>query len=506
MMDVDDIGRPRGVLDRLAPRLVAALADPAAADRRPSRSVSRSRRSSRPATRRVRSARWSIGSSPSCVPATSSSSSTTSPTTTRPCWRGAMAPRSFRPNRRRVGSASRTPAGTEPTPPRRRHCCSSTPTCARRHSSSTTSRASPWRIPTWWCRCNLGTARERWYEQASLLFNVTALMGSGAFTVLGERVHPTVAFGPVLAMRRRRYDEVGGHAAVRDRHTEDIGLARLAGGAVLFTGRPDTTFRMYPDGWRQLVDGWTRTHRDRLPFDPVVGGARGHLVDRGARRWVARRRPPAARSAARRNRLPTVRAPVLGARTTGRVDPPADRGAVSRGRRRVRADRRPQLRRRGTRPGGPVEGSPRPPRLSSVRLGSGPERTGSFGVGAGTNRTSSDRPTQTSIRILPTLAFDSIRRWASAIVVERKTANRRSVAGAPEVEQRQHLGDEALAERRPCVRAGGDRSVVPIQVIRFGRMQADVDRRVRRRPSARPARWCRRAAPPGGCGRPRRRR
>ena len=100
---------------------------------------------------------------------------------------------------------------------------------------------------------------ERWYEQASLLFNVTALMGSGAFTVLGERVHPTVAFGPVLAMRRRRYDEVGGHAAVRDRHTEDIGLARLAGGAVLFTGRPDTTFRMYPDGWRQLVDGWTRT-------------------------------------------------------------------------------------------------------------------------------------------------------------------------------------------------------------------------------------------------------
>ena len=100
---------------------------------------------------------------------------------------------------------------------------------------------------------------ERWYEQASLLFNVTALMGSGAFTVLGERVRPTVAFGPVLAMRRVRYDEVGGHEAVRDRHTEDIGLARLAGGAVLFTGRPDTTFRMYPDGWRQLVDGWTRT-------------------------------------------------------------------------------------------------------------------------------------------------------------------------------------------------------------------------------------------------------
>jgi 4,4'-diaponeurosporenoate glycosyltransferase len=100
---------------------------------------------------------------------------------------------------------------------------------------------------------------QRWYEQVSILFNVAALMGSGAFTVLGDRVHPTVAFGPVLALRRQRYEEIGGHGAVRDRHTEDIGLARLAGGAVLFTGRPDTTFRMYPDGWRQLVDGWTRT-------------------------------------------------------------------------------------------------------------------------------------------------------------------------------------------------------------------------------------------------------
>jgi 4,4'-diaponeurosporenoate glycosyltransferase len=100
---------------------------------------------------------------------------------------------------------------------------------------------------------------DRWYEQASILGNVVTLMGSGAFTVLGERVHPNVAFGPVLAMRRRRYDEIGGHEAVRGRHTEDIGLARLAGGAVLFTGRPDMSFRMYPDGWRQLVDGWTRT-------------------------------------------------------------------------------------------------------------------------------------------------------------------------------------------------------------------------------------------------------
>ena len=36
-------------------------------------------------------------------------------------------------------------------------------------------------------------------------------------------------------------------------------LARVVGGAELFTGRPDVVFRMYPRGLRELVDGWTRS-------------------------------------------------------------------------------------------------------------------------------------------------------------------------------------------------------------------------------------------------------
>ena len=49
-------------------------------------------------------------------------------------------------------------------------------------------------------------------EQLSLFFNVTALMGSVAFTVLGTRVRPTLAFGPVLACRQAAYEASGGHA------------------------------------------------------------------------------------------------------------------------------------------------------------------------------------------------------------------------------------------------------------------------------------------------------
>ena len=100
-----------------------------------------------------------------------------------------------------------------------------------------------------------------WTEQVSLLFNVTALMGCAAFTAAGTSVTTDVAFGPVLALERTRYDAVGGHAdpTVRTMHTEDIGLARAVGGSALFTGRPDTAFRMYPSGLRASIAGWTRT-------------------------------------------------------------------------------------------------------------------------------------------------------------------------------------------------------------------------------------------------------
>jgi 4,4'-diaponeurosporenoate glycosyltransferase len=70
-----------------------------------------------------------------------------------------------------------------------------------------------------------------------------------------------VAFGPVLAVRRDVYVAVGGHAhpEVRRAVLEDIALARAVGSTSLHTSGPrDTTFRMYPDGLRSLVDGWTK--------------------------------------------------------------------------------------------------------------------------------------------------------------------------------------------------------------------------------------------------------
>jgi 4,4'-diaponeurosporenoate glycosyltransferase len=102
---------------------------------------------------------------------------------------------------------------------------------------------------------------ERAVEQWSMPFNIAALMGSAAFTVAGSRVRPRVAFGPVMALTRAHYEAIGGHAhpAVRSAVLEDIALARLATSTELFTGSPSgTTFQMYPDGIRSLVEGWTK--------------------------------------------------------------------------------------------------------------------------------------------------------------------------------------------------------------------------------------------------------
>jgi 4,4'-diaponeurosporenoate glycosyltransferase len=97
-------------------------------------------------------------------------------------------------------------------------------------------------------------------EQLSLLFNITAVMGSAAFTPLGERPRVAVAFGPMLACTRSGYEAIGGHAhpSVRGAVAEDLALADHFADVRAFTGRPSVSFRMYPRGVRQLVAGWTK--------------------------------------------------------------------------------------------------------------------------------------------------------------------------------------------------------------------------------------------------------
>jgi glycosyltransferase involved in cell wall biosynthesis len=102
---------------------------------------------------------------------------------------------------------------------------------------------------------------ERAYEQLSAFFNLTAMMGTGAFAAGGSSPS-AMAFGPCLLTTAADYEITGGHAAVRAEVVEDVHLARqyrAEGLPVSCLGGGDVVgFRMYPGGLYQLVQGWTK--------------------------------------------------------------------------------------------------------------------------------------------------------------------------------------------------------------------------------------------------------
>ena len=117
-----------------------------------------------------------------------------------------------------------------------------------------------------------------WWERASAMFNVVAVMGTGIASPRLPSRHlarspdrsparwlqrrpPTAAFGPVMICRR---DALLAHLEVSEVHgavLEDVALARrfVAAGeqVTTFGGRDLVAFRMY-DRPRALIDGWAK--------------------------------------------------------------------------------------------------------------------------------------------------------------------------------------------------------------------------------------------------------
>jgi 4,4'-diaponeurosporenoate glycosyltransferase len=90
------------------------------------------------------------------------------------------------------------------------------------------------------------------FEDLSLFFNLCMTAG----TV------PRGLAGQVLLVSKHHYQRVGGHEAVRGHILENFRLAehfRSAGIPLRsLTGKGRVSFRMYPDGLRELVHGWTK--------------------------------------------------------------------------------------------------------------------------------------------------------------------------------------------------------------------------------------------------------
>ncbi|MFC1909803.1 hypothetical protein ACFLXC_00720 [Chloroflexota bacterium] len=84
----------------------------------------------------------------------------------------------------------------------------------------------------------------------------------GSFTIAGKRREPIGLFGPCIVMERKQYLASGGHALVKRELVEDLALGEQLKRQKIpifnFGGKGTISFRMYPNGLRELVDGWSK--------------------------------------------------------------------------------------------------------------------------------------------------------------------------------------------------------------------------------------------------------
>lgn len=102
-----------------------------------------------------------------------------------------------------------------------------------------------------------------WFEQLSAFFNVLSMVGMNVFTPFQKQLEPAGAFGPVLMVNREEYFSVGGHQKIREAVMDDLELGQLylnEGYLVrCMGGKGSISFRMYPEGLKQLIQGWTKS-------------------------------------------------------------------------------------------------------------------------------------------------------------------------------------------------------------------------------------------------------
>jgi len=103
---------------------------------------------------------------------------------------------------------------------------------------------------------------ERFYEELSAIFNIIVMAGLNAFTILGEKVKPSGVFGPCFVIGKDDYFTFGGHEKVKDTVLEDIAIGQLYKKEDFvircYGGKGTISFRMYPQGIAQLVEGWSK--------------------------------------------------------------------------------------------------------------------------------------------------------------------------------------------------------------------------------------------------------
>ncbi len=103
---------------------------------------------------------------------------------------------------------------------------------------------------------------EKPYEELSIFFNLLMAMGAGGFGMIGK----AKLFGQSLLISRESYNASGGHSSVRRSILENLAISSrinaIGGRCECIGGRGVLNFRMFPDGFAQLQEGWSKAFVD----------------------------------------------------------------------------------------------------------------------------------------------------------------------------------------------------------------------------------------------------
>lgn len=113
------------------------------------------------------------------------------------------------------------------------------------------------------------------YERLTAFFFIAMMASIRSFTLAGSAVPANGSFGPCMVLSRSDYFRTGGHRLVPMEVVDDVALAReLAARGVPahnFIGEGVISLRMYPGGFSDLQEGWTKNSaHGAMRTDPLT--------------------------------------------------------------------------------------------------------------------------------------------------------------------------------------------------------------------------------------------
>ncbi|MBD7908495.1 glycosyltransferase [Sporosarcina gallistercoris] len=103
----------------------------------------------------------------------------------------------------------------------------------------------------------------RLYENLSAVFNIVVIVGMNLFSVGKRRFKTAGSFGPCILCDRDDYFSTGGHEKIQSAIMDDLALGQAFLDHDLpvhcLGGKGTISFRMYPEGFKSMVEGWCKS-------------------------------------------------------------------------------------------------------------------------------------------------------------------------------------------------------------------------------------------------------